>query len=52
MPYVTESTRVNIILPITVRDMDGLGSFLESYTSLQVNIVVFVIVNSYVGINN
>ncbi|CAG5120511.1 unnamed protein product, partial [Candidula unifasciata] len=35
MPYVTESTRVHIILPITVRDMDGLGSFLESYASLQ-----------------
>ncbi|BFY97631.1 hypothetical protein BsWGS_00671 [Bradybaena similaris] len=35
MPYVTESARINIVLPVTVRDMDGWGVFLENYARLQ-----------------
>ncbi|KAH9518485.1 hypothetical protein Btru_016921 [Bulinus truncatus] len=35
MPYVTESTRLNIILPITPSEMDGWGVFLETYARLQ-----------------
>ncbi|CAL1540863.1 unnamed protein product [Lymnaea stagnalis] len=49
MPYVTESTRLNIILPITTGDMDGWGVFLENYARLQAEsadslalIIVFV----------
>uniref|UniRef100_A0A0B6ZGM6 Hexosyltransferase n=1 Tax=Arion vulgaris TaxID=1028688 RepID=A0A0B6ZGM6_9EUPU len=35
MPYVTESARINIILPVTIRDMDGWGVFLENYSHMQ-----------------
>ena len=31
MPYVTESTRINLILPVTEDDKDGVGNFLDSY---------------------
>ncbi|GAB1603562.1 chondroitin sulfate synthase 2-like [Argonauta hians] len=31
MPYVTENTPVNLILPVSDEDKDGLGSFLDSY---------------------
>ena len=31
MPYVTENSRVNIILPVTSQDKDGVVSFLDSY---------------------
>lgn len=31
MPYVTENTRVNLILPVTLEDRDEVGSFLDSY---------------------
>ncbi|KAK7011219.1 chondroitin sulfate synthase 2 [Biomphalaria glabrata] len=49
MPYVTESTRLNIILSITPNEMDGWGVFLETYARLQAEsadslalIIVFV----------
>ncbi|XP_059159159.1 chondroitin sulfate synthase 2-like [Physella acuta] len=49
MPYVTESTRLNIILPITPSDLDGWGIFLENYARLQADaadnlalIIVFI----------
>lgn len=31
MPYVTENSRVNLVLPITTADRDGVVSFLDSY---------------------
>ncbi len=31
MPYVTESTKVNLILPVTATNKDGVVSFLDSY---------------------
>lgn len=31
MPYVTESTRINLILPVTASTRDGVVSFLDSY---------------------
>ena len=31
MPYVTENSRVNLILPVTAADRDGVVSFLDSY---------------------
>ncbi|XP_050418344.1 chondroitin sulfate synthase 2 [Patella vulgata] len=31
MPYVTENTRVNLILPVTVDEKDGVANFLDSY---------------------
>ncbi|CAH1788052.1 unnamed protein product [Owenia fusiformis] len=31
MPYVTENTRVNLILPVSAEDRDGVVSFLDSY---------------------
>ena len=31
MPYVTESSRVNLILPVTTDNKDGVVSFLDSY---------------------
>ncbi|XP_046326065.2 chondroitin sulfate synthase 2-like [Haliotis rufescens] len=31
MPYVTENTRINLILPVTEEDKDGVGNFLDSY---------------------
>ncbi len=31
MPYVTESSRVNLILPVTSKNKDGVVSFLDSY---------------------
>ncbi|MBN3300943.1 chondroitin sulfate synthase 2 [Amia ocellicauda] len=33
MPYVTEATRVNIILPITTHDRDYVNNFLEVYAA-------------------
>ncbi|XP_035285253.1 chondroitin sulfate glucuronyltransferase [Anguilla anguilla] len=31
MPYVTEATRVQVILPVTARELDYVGSFLDAY---------------------
>ena len=31
MPYVTEATKVNIILPVTVDQANALSAFLDSY---------------------
>ena len=31
MPYVTENTRVNLILPVTLANRDGVVSFLDSF---------------------
>lgn len=31
MPYVTEATRVQVILPITAREQDYVGNFLDTY---------------------
>ncbi|CDQ73444.1 unnamed protein product [Oncorhynchus mykiss] len=31
MPYVTEATRVQVILPVTVREQDFVGNFLDMY---------------------
>lgn len=31
MPYVTEATRVQVILPVTARDKDYVGNFLDMY---------------------
>ncbi|KAJ8268438.1 hypothetical protein COCON_G00136100 [Conger conger] len=31
MPYVTEATRVQIILPVTAREQDYVGNFLDTY---------------------
>ena len=31
MPYVTEATKVNIILPVTVHEADSLSKFLAVY---------------------
>ncbi|KAJ3611555.1 hypothetical protein NHX12_021570 [Muraenolepis orangiensis] len=33
MPYVTEATRVQVILPVTAREQDFAGGFLDSYVS-------------------
>ena len=31
MPYVTEATKVNIILPVTVHEAEALSKFLSVY---------------------
>lgn len=31
MPYVTESTRINLIVPVSEEDKDGVGTFLDNY---------------------
>ena len=33
MPYVTESSRVNLIIPVTVADMDKAMSFIDQYAN-------------------
>ena len=35
MPYVTESTKVNIILPVTVQEADSLTKFLGIYEKVR-----------------
>ncbi|KAF7235596.1 Chondroitin sulfate glucuronyltransferase [Varanus komodoensis] len=33
MPYVTEATRVQVVLPITVQELDFVGSFLDTFAT-------------------
>lgn len=42
MPHVSEATRVNIILPLTARDIDGCSAFLENFTRFQVSVYLQV----------
>lgn len=35
MPYVTESTRIYLVLPVLASDADSWGLFLETYSTLQ-----------------
>ncbi|RUS82928.1 hypothetical protein EGW08_009312, partial [Elysia chlorotica] len=35
MPYVTESTRIYLVLPVLASDADSWGLFLETYSALQ-----------------
>lgn len=34
MPYVTETSRVNLVLPVTSSEKDGVISFLDSYAQV------------------
>ena len=31
MPYVTETTRIHLILPVSEEDKEGVGTFLDAY---------------------
>lgn len=37
MPYVTEASRINIILPLTAQDREHAGAFLKAFTDIQGN---------------
>jgi hypothetical protein len=32
MPYVTETTQLHLILPVTEEDKEGVGTFLDAYS--------------------
>ncbi|XP_012944760.1 chondroitin sulfate glucuronyltransferase [Aplysia californica] len=49
MPYVTENTKIRLVLPITMHDTDGWGLFVENYSKIKTEagsimslIVVFI----------
>lgn len=41
MPYVTEATKVNIILPVTVHEAEALSKFLAVYEKVWLIFMVF-----------
>ena len=38
MPYVTDSTKVNAILPVTVTEAQALTKFLNSFEKVKINL--------------